>query len=283
MRKEQKGQDPYFEKFLIWALEENLNKRTIEGYWRAWKIWKEFLWERGIDVEKANVVDAQEFYYSLLKKNEISTANYRLVLLGKIYEVIGLKKDLWKKVKAAVVPVQQPKSLSDFERKRLLTICDALKLKDRVIIYLGLLAGLRVSEMAELKWDNIKDKKLQVIGKMGRVREVPLHPLLRDTLNELKRKSKYEYVLPGWKGKPMNPSSIYKRVKAAGELAGIENLHPHQLRHTFAKNLIKSGASLDKVAKLLGHFKSDGSVSLQTVARYTVSTTEELAEYIDLL
>ena len=74
---------------------------------------------------------------------------------------------------------------------------------------------------------------------------------------------------------PLSLRSLQAIVSQAGKIAGIPDLTPHVLRHTFAKTLLDGGASLDKVAMLLGH--SD----LNTIRRYTTPSAEDLAQVVE--
>ena len=68
--------------------------------------------------------------------------------------------------------------------------------------------------------------------------------------------------------------SIQRIVRRFGEQAGLPNLIPQVLRHTFAKNLVDAGVSLDEVAALLG-------VGLTAVWHYAVIATKDLGAAVE--
>jgi len=156
----------------------------------------------------------------------------------------------------------------------------------KLAVYLGLLAGLRLMEISNLRWNDVdlQRKKLRIRGKMGRIREIPIHPVLLEALREIPEDERKEYVLVAERGpkigRKVSRNGVWRLIRYAGNEAGIENLHPHTLRHTFAKTLLDNGAKLTEVAYLLGHYKNDGSVSLTTVTRYTTPGNEELLEIV---
>jgi integrase/recombinase XerD len=79
-------------------------------------------------------------------------------------------------------------------------------------------------------------------------------------------------VFLGVKGKPLYRQAVYHVVRNAGEQAGIKNLHPHTLRHSFATHLLDGGADLRALQEILGH--SD----LSTTQVYTHMSKEHLRE-----
>ncbi len=157
--------------------------------------------------------------------------------------------------------------------------------RNLAILLLLLNTGLRVSEVAGLKLDDLtlSERKGEVVvrGKGTKVRTVPLNAEVRKGLREyLAKRPKVEHaaVFVGQKGAPLGWLGIEYQVGVLGRLAGFdERLTPHMLRHTFAKNLVDSGVSLDQVATLLGHR------SLTTTARYTQPSQQDLAKAVEKL
>ena len=85
-------------------------------------------------------------------------------------------------------------------------------------------------------------------------------------------------LFPGGRGRErLTRQGAWEVLRGLAAKARIEGLHPHQLRHTFAKNLVDAGVSLDRVALLLGHSRLD------TTARYTRPTEADLEAAVDLL
>lgn len=128
-------------------------------------------------------------------------------------------------------------------------------IRDIAIIKLLLNTGLRVSELCDLTWINIKisPKKghLKVNhGKGSKRREVPLNKDARKALQDLgynQHKGSLENVFIGQRG-AMTPRGVESMLKKYVLHTDLEAISPHQLRHTFCKNLIDAGVSLEKVA-----------------------------------
>lgn len=156
--------------------------------------------------------------------------------------------------------------------------------RDLTIIQLLLNTGLRVSELCNLMWSDIKitSRKGSLIvrsGKGGKRREIPLNKEARKVLKELgydHKKGKFEAVFIGQRGAmtPRGVESMFRKYVAHTEL---DEVTPHKLRHTFCKNLIDAGVSLEKVAMLAGH------ENLETTRRYCSPSNHDLEAAVELI
>jgi site-specific recombinase XerD len=156
--------------------------------------------------------------------------------------------------------------------------------RNLAIIRLLVNTGLRVSEVAGLKLGdlNVGERKGEVVvrGKGQKVRTVPLNAEVRKALRaylDKRPKVKHDGVFVSQKGESLGRLGIEYQVATLGRLAEIENLTPHMLRHTFAKNLVDAGVSIDQVATLTGHR------SLTTTARYTQPSRQDLVRAVEKL
>jgi integrase/recombinase XerC len=150
--------------------------------------------------------------------------------------------------------------------------------------------GLRISELLNLKQNDltISERSGMVIvrnGKGSKQREVPLNrdarKAIQDWLAARENKSdQYVWTVVETKtysDEPLSRRSTQRIIKRYGQLAGIENLTPHILRHTFAKSLIDHQVSLEKVAALLGHS------NLNTTRIYITPNQQDLKNAVDIL
>lgn len=134
-------------------------------------------------------------------------------------------------------------------------------------------SGLRVSEVSGLDWTDLDLDAGWVhvrAGKGGKDRHVPLTEPCIDVMKPLQRPDGPVFL--NARGRRMMPRSIYRIVKQEGQRAGIDGLHPHALRHSFATDLLENGADLRGIQDMLGH------VSLGTTQRYTHVTVQRLRE-----
>ena len=147
--------------------------------------------------------------------------------------------------------------------------------------------GLRVNELLALTRGDVelRERSGKVIvrhAKGGQYREVPLTLDCRQALQaylEADHPQPDEPDSPLWFGKkgPLSHrSSVMRMLQKYGERVGIKNLHPHQLRHTFATRYLAANPDdLRGLARLLGH------ANLNTVMIYTEPDMEDLAQRME--
>jgi site-specific recombinase XerD len=116
-------------------------------------------------------------------------------------------------------------------------------------------------------------------GKGSKRRTIPLNKDARSVLVELgyhKNKGSDQQVLIGQRG-AMTPRGIESTLRKYVKQTDLEEVSPHQLRHTFCKNLIDAGVGLEKVATLAGHD------NLETTRRYCTPSEQDLAAAVELI
>src|ERR1051326_2174975 len=162
--------------------------------------------------------------------------------------------------------------------------------RDRAILELLYATGIRVSELVSLNLRDLdfKNKLLRVMGKRGKERIVPFGDPACAALNDyLAVREKFLMNAPAskrdaqplilnYQGTRMTTRSVGRLVEKYIKLcAGIHDLSPHALRHSFATHLLDSGADLRDIQELLGHAR------LSTTQIYTHVSMEKLIEVYD--
>jgi type 1 fimbriae regulatory protein FimE len=127
--------------------------------------------------------------------------------------------------------------------------------------------GLRVSELVNLRWDQV-DLQQGILHVWRLKRGVPsTHPMTGmeiRMLRQLHRQSKESpYVFISERGGPMTTANVRKMLSKAGEIAGLPHVHPHQWRHGSGYKLANDGRDTRAIALWLGHR------NLQHTMRYT--------------
>ena len=163
-------------------------------------------------------------------------------------------------------PRKLPSVLNEEEVVRLLEAANGLKYKAALSIAYG--AGLRVSEVANLKVVDIDSKRMLIRveeGKGKKDRNAMLSPRLLELLRDwwwVGRPS--TWLFPGQDVLlPITTRQLYRAVREAADAAEIKTrVTPHTLRHSFATHLLEQGVDIRVIQVLLGHAKLD------TTARY---------------
>jgi integrase/recombinase XerD len=124
--------------------------------------------------------------------------------------------------------------------------------------------GLRVSELCGMDVESLhfEDGFLSVVGKGGKARAVPLSGKAEQALAAYldqgrpafrKQGNPTNAVFLNARGGRLSRQSAFGIVQQAGRLIGVEKLHPHTLRHSFATHLLEGGADLRAIQDMLGH------------------------------
>jgi len=189
-------------------------------------------------------------------------------------------------VRAPKLPHTLPRPLSEEDARRVIdeageTARPWIAARDAALLTLLYGTGLRISEALSLKRGDVPlGETLNVLGKGGKERAVPVLPLVRETV------ARYAALVPfdaGREGplflsrraRPMSPreaQALMQRLR--GRLGLGSRATPHALRHSFATHLLAHGGDLRAVQELLGH------ASLSTTQKYTeVAGARVLAVY----
>jgi len=197
------------------------------------------------------------------------------------------------------VVLQMPNRFYDIERPRkkeslpktlskneiLLLISKTENLKHRCIISLLYSAGLRKSELLNLKLTDINGDNLTIHVKDAKGGKDRITIISKNLLQELRtyyrEYAPKEYLFEGLKDKKYSAESVSKLLHTATQRAGIKKrVTPHMLRHSFATHLLEDGTDIRTIQKLLGHN------SLKTTEIYTHIATnnfKNIKNPLDLL
>ena len=178
-----------------------------------------------------------------------------------------------------------PQFLTEDEINQLLAAPDIATeagVRDRALLEIMYAAGLRVSEMVSLKQADVDLQAGLVVchGKGSKERRVPLGKSAIHWLQQYnaisasygKPSSPYLFVN---RGKPLTRQFAWAMIKRYAARAGVKDISPHTLRHSFATHLLQHGADSRSVQALLGH--SD----ISTTQIYTHITDRHLRSSYD--
>lgn len=216
-----------------------IQKEEIEGY-----LYKMIITEKLSESAQNQFINAIKFYYEAVR--------------GQPREYYNLQRPKGNKT--------LPNVLSKDEVKRL--ISQPKNIKHKAILSLLYSGGLRISELTNLRIEDIRSKEGYIYIKDAKGKK-DRRTLLSDKILKLLRRYYKEYkpsywLFEGHTGGQYSISSIRKIFRNAISSSRINPwATPHTLRHSFATHLLQSGASLRHIQNLLGHSSS------KTTERYT--------------
>lgn len=281
------------EKFILYMKEQNISDNTCNSYANDIKLYKKYYKDSfGEDLTNLIHEDISMYRSYLLKHNISAISINRKISALKMYneflvneglqeKVIIIDKD-YIKVQKSMIQKQLP-SERDINMLKHFSCRDEKNSKrDFCIIILLLYAGLRESELVNLRIVDIKleERFLNIIGKGNKFRQVMINNLmynaLKDYLDERQKMNiKNPYLIIGQKNKqtqkPLNRNFCNRLLNKYKEICKINYLHPHLLRSYFCSNALhNAGYTIEQVANQAGHS------SLNTTKGYLISSKEDL-------
>ncbi|MGN8820383.1 tyrosine recombinase [Atopobiaceae bacterium HCP3S3_A4] len=264
------------------AFERGSSSHTVEAYGRDLERYVKALEEKGVtepdDVTRPLI---EEHLEHLAEEGYAPSSVERALSAIKSFHRFMLQEEMSSVSPAAALPLpKKAERLPDvLSVRQALALLDqpfpktAAGQRDRAIIEVLYGCGLRVSELTGLDVGavSLEDEVVRVIGKGSKERLVPLmgsaHEALAEYLSdwrgELVSSRSGAAVFLNVRGGRISRQSVFAIVERAGRVVGIDGLHPHTLRHSFATHMLQGGADIRIVQELLGHS------SIQTTQLYT--------------
>ncbi len=228
----------------------------------------EFLAARGMptDVGAIRREHVESFIADLLARWKPTTAANRYRSLQAFFKWLAAEGEIaaspMVRMKPPAVPESPPKVLTVDDLRSLLKACsgkDLEGLRDTAIILLFADTGMRRAELAGLKVEDIdfdQDVAL-VLGKGRRPRACPFGKKAAVALDRYLRIRGRQTLANRpelWIGKahPMTDSGIYQALNRRAEAAGLSEIHPHLLRHTYAHQWLAAGGNEGDLMRLAG-------------------------------
>ncbi len=169
------------------------------------------------------------------------------------------------------VPQSLPKPI---EETYIIEVLNKVNLEEKLLISMLYGLGLRISELSDLKLEDIKENWVQIHGKGSKVRELPILEELKKLIQQyVKQRAPKKYLFE--KGNsPMNSAQLRYKLTKLFKASGFK-VTPHQLRHSFATHLLNHGARISDVSELLGH------ETMATTQVYTkLGSVKKMQEYM---
>ena len=278
----------------LW-LEDGLSKNTLESYRADLSQFSEWLAKSKSQLLTAPLLEATraeiQRYLAVKFPQSKPRSISRLIASMRRFYRYALRENLIStdptlQIESPKLPRSLPKSLNEQEVEDLLNapnINDPIGLRDRAMLELLYASGLRVTELVNIKVNEVstQDGVVRVTGKGSKTRLVPMGEEAADWITKYlnharptilqKRLSDALFVTS--RADAMTRQAFWYLIKRYALIAGItKHMSPHVLRHAFATHLLNHGADLRVVQMLLGH--SD----ISTTQIYTHVARERLKQ-----
>jgi len=268
----------YLKRFADWAKVDSPKNIDLEMV-RKYRLWLNRGGDNGVEMK-------------------MNTQNYHLIALRAFLKYLA-KRDIQtmapEKIELAKMPDREVEFLHPHELRRLLEAPlkteekEVIKLRDKAIIELLFSSGLRVSELADLKKDQVHFgnstdgvTEITIRGKGKKLRIVFVSDAAKTYIKKYLEKRgdtspalfvRHDFGSKKEEPKNLTPRSIQRIIHKYARDAGItKKVTPHTLRHTFATDLLLNGADIRSVQAMLGHS------SITTTQIYTHITNSQLRD-----
>lgn len=235
-------------------IERGLSPNTLDAYTRDLACFLNFLGDTPVKSVVTENLSAHLAFLGSEGKSAATCNRHRMTLVA-FYRFLGMT------VADGLEPAKDGVRLPNPLPTQVVTqMIERTECKyDRLVLELLYCCGLRASELRDFQ---ISGSMLRVIGKGDKERMVPCPESVLDRI-------RYDGAMV----KTYSRFQVYNAVRRAGRRIGVD-AHPHQLRHSFATDLLKGGANIRVVQELLGHS------CVETTERYTKVDPTKLKETI---
>ena len=249
-----------------------ISHNTEVSYKRDLKKAEEYFEEQNVpDITKATETNLNS-YLLYLERDHMSpaTVSRNIASLRSFYQYLlrmhRIEDDPSVSLKSPKVEKKVPEILTVEEVQKLLEQPNTQTdkgIRDETMLLILYSTGIRVSELVNLR---VKDLNLEVgyltCRENGKERTIPLsaetedsiHTFMDSARTRLLKGRESEYLFSNCSGSPMSRQGFWKILKSYSSAAGItKDITPHTLRHSFAAHMLKNGADIRNVQKMMGH------------------------------
>ncbi|MEX0698901.1 MAG: tyrosine-type recombinase/integrase [Acidimicrobiia bacterium] len=268
----------------------NRSPRTIDSYLLAAR--QLITWLEGEElstrVDEITHRHLNGFLAQIRETRAPATAKQRYASLLQLFEWLTIEEEIpanpmaGRKVRPPDVPAQPIAVIEEEDLSRLLASVGGSSFEDRrdaAVLYLLADTGIRLGELAALQTSDLADlaSGMAIVrGKGARMRAVPFSRKTAQAIDRYVRaRARHEHARSPWlwlglKGR-VSGSGLAQMVKRRGAAVGIEGLHPHRFRHTFAHMWLAAGGQEGDLQRIAGW------ADRQMLNRYGASTAHQRA------
>jgi len=247
-------------------------KNTIDSYRRDLVKMSGYFIRQGIfELEKVNVTNVNSYILYLEKDGKsVSTITRNISCMKTFFKYLNQKGVIEiEPTESIVTPKVKRKNLGVNSVKSIEKLLNQPKgktpreIRDKAMFELLYATGMRVSELVDVKVDDVNvnmeyviynnGKKERVIP-FGKAAKNALSRYLKSSRDVMLKNEKNDYLFLNCHGKKLSRQGFWKILKEYAQDAGInEEITPHSLRHSFGAHLVANGADIYAVKEMMGH------------------------------
>lgn len=273
----------YISKMMDTLLAVNYSDATLKNYSNAFiQFLKHFEYQDPATISNEKIIS---FLASLMLRGLASSSGHTMVNSLQFYYHNVLKMNTYS--------FKLPRPKKEKKLPTVLTMEECLKLfqvvdnpKHKLLLLIGYGAGLRVSEIVSLKWNDIlfTEHKIHLKNAKGKKDRMVMLPYsIVHSLQVYKEMyNGKNYVFEGqFAGEPYSTGSVQSVMRQAIKKSGLEKKATvHSLRHSFATHLLENGTDIRYIQKFLGH----SSIKTTTIYTHlTKSAVDKIRSPLDIL
>ncbi len=249
--------DAIFEAYLAAQRRRRPSPLTIKAITHALQQTQRWLDAHELAASELGLLTCEEYFDELLARQAVSTVRRHLAYVRAAYRY-ALRHELVARdptadVRLPRLPDHDPATYSN---EQLRQVHAAIRSeREELVFFLFAFAGLRLGELAGLEWQQVEFKRWQIrlAGKGGKLRLVPLHPLITELLREQQARSGRERILGTINGQALSANTLGRSVRALVDRAGVEVEQPsHAFRRTVATVMYEQGVRARVIERIMG-------------------------------
>ncbi len=275
----------------IW-IEKGLSKNTIESYSSDLNQLSKWLSSKDKTMKACTEIDINMFLAEKIKKGNLATSiNRSLSSIKSFFNWLTynsiIKVNPSELIESPKIGRKLPINISEEDVEKILcapNLSSPHGIRDKAMLELLYATGLRISELINLKFNEVDFKRgiVKIAGKGGKERIVPVGETalswMTDYIDNIRQDSVADnenvYLFLSNKGKQLSRKLCWSIISNYSKVSlNSKTISPHSLRHAFATHLLNHGADLRSVQMLLGHS------SLSTTQIYTHVAKERLIKF----
>lgn len=263
------------ETFWSFLLAQGLSEKTVRVY--AKRVDHAVLWfaKREADLESARPADLAAWASELSPST--STRRQARSALGYYFRWRELPDPGLRAIRVPPKPRYFCQAVSEAQASLLVSAAVAAGRPRGTAVLVGLYLALRAAEIAAMRWENFDRnfENYRVTGKFDYVATLPVHPKLKEHLED--QVTAYPFIFPGRNTAHINYVTVWQWVREVGQRVGIQDLRPHQLRHTCLATMNDRTGDLRATSQFARHRQ------LETTMIYTRTTQDSLRKAVNAL